>query len=464
MSIVYKAFSCGNKFYVYDRNRDSIIAISPEEYEILMGDDKNAKENLIAKYQNKGYLEESYLKRIENPASFYLDVYKDRLVSQLVLQVTQDCNLRCDYCFYVSEKYLGRKFSQKNMDFDLAKRALDYFIEHSASNDEIIVAFYGGEPLLRLDLIKKCIAYMEEKVQDREVKYAMTTNGTLLSLEIAKYLYEKNINLMISLDGTRDNHNKHRVFANGKGSFDIVMKNIGIIKRELPEFFRYIHFNSVISPDSSYKCVREYFEYDDILKDSLFSTSLLQDNYMDDKPIYDDKLFIDLSYGELKALLYFVGRLELNDISLAFRGSVHSIEKMKSSMQEHNMLPEISHHGGPCIAGSKRLFVDISGRFFPCERVSEDSTIMNIGNIDNGVSKEKVDYLINVGKISEEKCLKCWAFNYCKMCPSDADDLTKLNINKKLQKCKSNKRAILHDMKNICMINQTKRLFKGGRE
>lgn len=461
MSIVYKLFRSGDKCYVYDRNRDAIINIGEEDYQALSKTDSEEKQNIIAKYQSKGFLLESYLKSIEHPATFFLEAYKERHITEMILQVTQDCNLRCGYCFYVNEEYLGRKYAHKNMSFEVAEKAMDYYIGHS-TNQEMTLAFYGGEPLLRMDLVKHCITYMGEKVKDREVKFVFTTNGTLLTLDIARYFCDKNVSIMISLDGTRDNHNVHRVFSDGSGSFDIIMKNLRRIKDELPGLFDRIHFNCVVTPKTDYKEVREYFEYDELLKDSLFSAAMLQDNYVKDehKPIYDDKLYVDMNYGTLKAMLYFMGRLEMNDISLLFRGEIHNINKALDSLQSSKQLPEISHHGGPCIAGSKRLFVDIAGRFFPCERVSEDSKIMNIGTIKEGVSVTKVDYLINVGKISAEKCLNCWIFHHCKICPSEADNLEVLDEKKKFVKCRSAQYSVLSTMQNICMIKQLRKQAK----
>jgi len=459
MNIVYKIFKCGEGYYVYDRNYNTIITISEEEYNSLSGEnnDKQKKEKVLSFFQNKGFLKESRLKVIEHPATYILDVFKNRHIQQLILQVTQDCNLRCSYCFYVNEKYLGRRFSQKNMDFEIAKNAIDYFLKHSIASNEVVVSFYGGEPLLRMDLIKRCVDYISGKIENKSVSYALTTNGTLLNEENARYFYENNFDIMISLDGSKENHDKNRVFSNGKGSFDKIMKNIKVIKEKLPEFFDRIHFNCVIAPNTNYKRVREYIETDVLLKDSKFMTSFMQDNYVSEEIEFDHNLLIDTYYGEFKVLLYFMGRIDSSDISILFEAEIVSFQRMVDSLELHAPMAEKNHHGGPCIAGVRRLFVDVRGDFYPCERVSEYSRLMKIGDINSGVDENKVNALINFGKISKEKCIRCWAFNHCRICSADVDDLENFNTNMKNKRCEHTRKQILDDMMNICMVKQLKR-------
>ena len=465
MAIVYKTFQCGHCYYVYDRNFNTIIRITKEEYDVLSLPDNDSKKiALIQKYQNYGYLDESKLKHIENPFLHFLEPFEQRHCSQLILQVTQDCNLRCEYCFYVNESYLGRRYSEKNMDFETAKKAIDFFLKNSIANDNVTVSFYGGEPLLRMDLIKQCVEYIRNNLKNRTASYSLTTNGTLLTLDKAKFFWENNFDIMISLDGAKENHDKHRVFPNGKGSFDVIIRNLAALKEHYPDFFKHIHFNCVISPDTDHKVIREYVENSSLLKDSGFMSSLIQDNYTTDSIVYDDKLIVDTSYGVFKVLLYMLGRLQFDDISGFFKPHIVFYDKLKSLLKDHTQIPERAHHGGPCVAGAKRLFVDINGRFFPCEKVSESSDKMNIGNIDKGIFLDKVAELINYGKVFEVQCLNCWAFNHCKICPAEVDDLNGFSAELQLRRCQRVKNSLLSDMKDICTVNHLKKIerHQGG--
>lgn len=459
MGIIYKTFECGHCYYVYDRNFNAIIRISKDDYDALsLPDTDSKKATLMKKYQSHGFLTESKLKHIENPFLHFLEPFEQRHCYQLILQVTQDCNLRCEYCFYVNEAYLGRKYSEKNMSFETAKKAIDFFLKNSIANKEVSISFYGGEPLLRMVLIEQCVEYVKKNLQDRKAAFSLTTNGTLLTLDKAKFFSDNKFNIMISLDGAKENHNTHRVFPNGKGSFDVIIKNLESIKEHYPEFFKCIQFNCVVSPDSDYKSIREYVENSNLLKDSVFATSLLQDNYTTANIVYDDKLVVDTSYGEFKSLLYMLGRLNDDDVSIVFKPYIIKYRKLESLLKEHVQMPESAHHGGPCVVGAKRLFVDVSGRFFPCERVSESSDKMIIGNIDEGIFFDKVARLINYGKQFETPCLNCWAFNHCKICPSEVDDLNGFSADLQLKKCYQVKEHLLSDLKDICTLNYLKKI------
>lgn len=456
MTVVMKTFEVGGRYYVYDRNYDVIINLEESDYYSLKGNDSEKRNWIISKYQKRDFLSKSKLKRIEHPANHLIKQYGNSHVSQMILQLTQDCNLRCDYCFYVNPNYLGRNHAQKNMNFELAKKAMNYLIEHSSWKDKITLSFYGGEPLMRFDLIKECIEYMEENVEGREVTYSLTCNGTLLNSKMIEYFIDKNVDLLISLDGDKSSHDKHRVFPNGEGSFDIILGKVRKLKKKYPDYFENVFFNTVISPDMDFKCVREYYETDDVLGSTKYMATTLQDNYVDDTPKYGDNYFKDSDYGFFKVLLFFIGRLELKDIAVIYRSEINLIEKTINQLHSYFVLSEEGHHGGPCIAGSKRLFVDVAGNFYPCERVSENSEVMKIGNLTNGVEIDKVKNLINVGNVSKEQCLTCWAFNHCKICPASADDLTQLTNEKKRKECKQTKENVLSLFKDICIVRQFK--------
>lgn len=112
------------------------------------------------------------------------------------------------------------------MSFETAKRAIDFYLEHSIDRSWAAIGFYGGEPLLEFELIKKCVDCLEGKIEGKQILFNLTTNGTLLEGEKAKFLKEHNFSVAISLDGSKKEPDACRKFLDGTGSFDTVIKNI----------------------------------------------------------------------------------------------------------------------------------------------------------------------------------------------------------------------------------------------
>ena len=160
--IVFKTIKTPKEYYVYDRNTNKLLRISQLEYDQLSEVEKGNRDfdDFVhkEKFQSRGFLKDNVVERIEHPELNLLEHYVSHRIHQLVLQVTQNCNLRCDYCVY-SGNYDNRTHSNKVMSFDIAKKAMDYLILHSDELDEIVIGFYGGEPLLNFELIKKCVEY-----------------------------------------------------------------------------------------------------------------------------------------------------------------------------------------------------------------------------------------------------------------------------------------------------------------
>ena len=146
-------------------------------------------------------------------------------VKALCLHICHDCNLRCKYCFADEGAYhAARQF----MSFETAKRAIDFLIEHSGSRRVLETDFFGGEPLMNFDVVKKTVLYGKAEAAKRGKKFlfTLTTNGVLLKGEIADFLNEEFENVVLSLDGRPEVHDAVRKTVNGKGSFDLCFKNI----------------------------------------------------------------------------------------------------------------------------------------------------------------------------------------------------------------------------------------------
>jgi len=151
-----------------------------------------------------------------------------RNLTNFTFEVTQKCNLRCKYCIYGGFYPNQRSHSNKEINFETARNAIDYIFDLVKKNyrQEIIIGFYGGEPLLNFKTVKKIVKYATEIFTNRAVRFTMTTNGTLLSNEIINYIIRNNFRILVSLDGPKKIHDSKRIFKNGKGSYEIIINNL----------------------------------------------------------------------------------------------------------------------------------------------------------------------------------------------------------------------------------------------
>ena len=159
----------------------------------------------------------------------------------------------------------------------MAKAALDFLKSHSTNSSELNISFYGGEPLLEIDLIKKCVDYCHEIFKRKKVMFNLTTNASLLSDNIIKYFDKEKFSVMISLDGPREIHDKNRTFADGeRGTYDIVIERINRIKNIAPDLLTRITLNAVLDNENDFSAIKQYFEKEALVKDIFVSTNYLK--------------------------------------------------------------------------------------------------------------------------------------------------------------------------------------------
>ena len=197
--------------YFYDVNRDGIVKVSPEAFAylgaLLESDGETEAQyrgvtaDEIQKLQNNGFLKTKRPREIHNKTADHIAFYLDNFVEQLILQLTQQCNLRCQYCVYSDNNdQTNRRHDNKRMSWEVAKKSMDFFREHSAQSASVNIGFYGGEPLLEFALLKRCVLYAEEQFSGKTLRFSLTTNGTVFTREVITFFAEHNISIMISLD------------------------------------------------------------------------------------------------------------------------------------------------------------------------------------------------------------------------------------------------------------------------
>ncbi|MBE5756262.1 MAG: thioether cross-link-forming SCIFF peptide maturase [Clostridiales bacterium] len=150
---------------------------------------------------------------------------KSNLVKALCLHVCHDCNLKCKYCFAGQGNYKG---ANEYMSFEVAKNAVDFLIANSGNREILEMDFFGGEPLMNMDVIKKTVEYAKEegKKAGKTFLFTTTTNGLLLDGETASWLNDEMENVVLSIDGRKEVHDAVRATKTDKGSYEYIIDNI----------------------------------------------------------------------------------------------------------------------------------------------------------------------------------------------------------------------------------------------
>ena len=460
--IIFKCFSTPDHKYIYDRQTNSIFHVSEAEFlELQKVEDGKidiADSACIKKYQDYGFFQENTVTEIKHSQLDNLEHLVNRNMQQLTLQVTQQCNLRCAYCAY-SGNYYNRDHASEKMSFETAKKAIDFFLARTAESEMLAFGFYGGEPFLEFDLMKKCVKYFLANANDKKHQFSLTTNGTLLTDEIVDWCVTNKVSLMISLDGSKEDHDANRKFVSGKGSFDTIIRNVKKIRDRYPNYYKInISFNTVINPRSHLTCVQEFFSTEEIFSDANLIFNSVKENGLKDTNLvqYEDRFWIPRRYEYFKLLLSAINKIDSNTLSPLVRNSRAQIDEIQRLLQSHISLGKYAHHGGPCVPGSRRLFVDVNGNLYPCEKVSESCPQMCIGTLNTGLDIQKMRFILNNGSLTENECLKCWNLINCAICLAEVDYKDQMEITRedKLKSCPKSKARTIGIFREICSLNE----------
>ncbi len=144
------------------------------------------------------------------------------VVKALCLHVAHTCNLNCGYCFASQGKYHGERAL---MSFEVGKQALDFLMDHSGARKNLEVDFFGGEPLMNWDVVKRLVRYARsvEKARGKNFRFTLTTNGMLIDDDVIDFANREMSNVVLSLDGRREINDATRVDYAGRGSYDRIV-------------------------------------------------------------------------------------------------------------------------------------------------------------------------------------------------------------------------------------------------
>ena len=320
---------------------------------------------------------------------------KSNEIKALCLHICHDCNLRCKYCFADEGAYHSRR---EFMSLETAKKAIDFLIENSGNRKILETDFFGGEPLMNFDVVKQTVYYAKEQAAKRGKKFlfTLTTNGLLLSGDIADFLNEEMENVVLSLDGRKEVHDAVRKTANGKGSFDLVIDN-------LKNFVK-------IRGDKHYY-VRGTFTAKnlDFSKDVLF----IADSGFDSismEPVVTD--IADLAITE--EMLPRVCE-EYDALCDAY------LERMAKGKGFNFFHFNVDLEGGPCLskrvsacgAGNEYFSVVPNGDIYPCHQFAGDPAF-RMGSVFEGKLDEAIrNQFKNSCLFTRKKCENCFAKFIC---------------------------------------------------
>jgi uncharacterized protein len=335
--------------------------------------------------------------------------------TKMTLEVTERCNLRCRYCPFTVGGEM-RPHANSDMGWEVARRAIDYFLEHlrpvsSDGGARPTLGFYGGEPFLAFPLVRQSIKYISSRTP--QVEFACTTNGTLLNGEIADCCAEHGIALLISLDGPREIHDRNRCSADGHGSFELVWSNVRRLKERYNDYYRKsVRFEATISAHADFGNITTFF----LSEPELFGPGQVKINPATRFEIYT----VDVANAYGKCVQRYEDKL-LNgtmtddaesQVLQQLCGKAHVV--LRHRRRDIRGITRPGCLTGPCFPGFGRIFVSTEGRYYLCERINRR---IAFGSVEHGVDHERITEFYSLyWKHFQEACSHCWAVGLCGLC------------------------------------------------
>ena len=411
-------YKLGGYNIVLDICSGSVHVVDEVAYDMIEMFESNSREEIIAKIMEayagneevtEPEVEDCYDQIVElknagklfapdtfEPMAGALKRKTSNVVKALCLHVAHTCNLNCAYCFASQGKYHGERAI---MSLDVAKRALDFLIENSGSRRNLEVDFFGGEPLMNFDMLKELVAYARsiEKEHNKNFRFTLTTNGVLIDDDVIEFANKEMSNVVLSLDGRKEVHDRYRVDYAGNGSWEKIV----------PKFQKLVE-------------ARGHKDY------------YMRGTFTHANPDFleDIKQMLDLGFTELsmEPVVCAEGdpeELTQEDLPIV----LEQYEKLAELMIERDKegRPFTFYHymidlqGGPCIykrisgcgSGTEYMAVTPWGDLYPCHQFVGDAKFC-LGNIWDGVKNTEIQKeFAGCNVYAREECRDCWARLYC---------------------------------------------------
>ncbi len=387
-------------------------------FEYLQSEEKEIttkiEEEIDNLYEN-GFLRPNSIQQIECGIGNYERAVQNG-ISIMVFQVTQMCNLKCDYCPH-AQKDNNRMRSHANirMPKEMAFKGIDFLAAHSDEKKIIDISFFGGEPLIEFNLIKEIVLYAEGKLHNKHITFNVSTNALLLSEENIDFFAKHRFCISISMDGPRDIHDKNRKDWNGKGSFHRVYHNF----LKLEKAFRNTESRIIISAVLDKQCNLDEAEwfFRQLESDKVtIQPALVDDLSSTIQHTMSDDFYWKMTYYKFLIMLDILKKLGKSDIPIVARplkGKLMDLYYMFRDV-EHNLSPILKYQLGDS-EQSFLLYLNCQGNFYPVVGVNEAEYDMIIGSINSGIDLDKMEHLLQKASVYKSDCITCPAVAYCQL-------------------------------------------------
>lgn len=374
-------------------NRDTVISKTAEKYKDISLDEIEECYAQVAGLKESGKL---FTEDTFEPIAGTLKAKTSGVVKALCLHIAHTCNLNCSYCFASQGKYHGERAL---MSFDVGKRALDFLIENSGTRRNLEVDFFGGEPLMNFDVVKKLVEYARsiEKERNKNFRFTLTTNGVLVDKDVIDFANREMSNVVLSLDGRKEVHDRYRVDYSGNGSWDKIV----------PKFQEFVKARGG----------KNYY---------------MRGTFTHANPDFleDIKTMLDLGFTELSMEPVVAAEGDPAALTEADKPIVlKQYEELARLMLKRDKegRPFTFYHymidlkGGPCIykrisgcgSGTEYMAVTPWGDLYPCHQFVGDEKF-KLGDIWKGVDNTAVqNEFASCNVYAREDCRDCWAKLYC---------------------------------------------------
>ncbi|NCB51046.1 MAG: thioether cross-link-forming SCIFF peptide maturase [Clostridia bacterium] len=395
----------------------SVHCVDPVAYDIIAMYEDNGRADIVrammGKYGHLPDVDEAEIEKViedvaalrEGGKLFSEDDYselaeklkaREPVVKALCLHVAHTCNFNCEYCFASQGKYHGERAL---MSFETGKRAIDFLVGNSGTRRNLEVDFFGGEPLMNFEVVKKITAYARsiEKEKGKNFRFTLTTNGLNIDDDVIDFANRECYNVVLSLDGRKEVHDRFRKTVGGQGTYDLIV----------PKFQRLVEKRGE----------KEYY---------------LRGTFTHNNPDFFNDLLhmLDLGFTKLsmEPVVCAPGdpyALTEADMPVIFRQYELLAEEMIKRRREGR--PFTFYHymldltGGPCIykrvsgcgSGTEYMAVTPWGELFPCHQFVGDDRY-SMGDIWQGVKNTALrDEFSRCDAYSRPDCADCWAKLYC---------------------------------------------------
>lgn len=402
-------FKCKDDYFILDVNSGAIHVVDKIVYDIIDENNIESRDNVLNKF--KGICDEAIINEcydeieelIYNEQLYTKDIYENiakkfeeepNYIKAVCLNIAHDCNLRCKYCFADGEGYDQQK---KLMSFEVAKKSIDFLIKNSGPRKNIEVDFFGGEPLLNIGVVKKTIDYARslEKQYNKNFRFTITTNATLLTEEVMDYLEENMVNIVLSIDGRKKVQDSIRLKVDGSGTYDDI----------LPKIKRMV--------ERRHKSKKQYYIRGTFTSQNLdFSEEI--------------KHFIELGFKEISIEPVVLSEDNVLSIKEEYLDKIYEeYDKILDELLQHDDVIfyhfNIDINGGACIykrisgcgAGFEYIAVTPDGDIYPCHQFVGNKDFY-MGNVYEGINNKKISSDFRKSNIyNKAECKNCWARFFC---------------------------------------------------